>query len=149
MFFIITGKIFPYKTVKGLLMFDLGIQELILIFVVALLVFGPKKLPELSRALGKGVRELKIALRGVKDSFDEAESQIEESIHETTQAETVDEGKDKESAEAGTVDEGKDKESAEAGTVDEGKDKESAEAGTEQDISGNYGEEAGDKTDNG
>lgn len=119
--FFITGKIFPYNIVKGLLMFDLGIQELILIFVVALLVFGPKKLPELSRALGRGVRELKIALRGVKDSFDEAESQIEESIHEDTQA----------------------------GTVDEGKAKEPAEAETERNISGKYGEEAGDKTDNG
>ncbi len=133
--FFITGKVFTYRTVKGLLMFDLGIQELILIFVVALLVFGPKKLPELSRALGRGVRELKIALRGVRDSFEEAESQIEESIHEETQA--------------GTVDEDKDKKSAEAGTVDEDKDKKSAEAGTEQNISGNSGEEAGNKTDNG
>lgn len=102
-------------------MFDLGIQELILIFVVALLVFGPKKLPELSRALGRGVRELKIALRGVRDSFDEAESQIEESIKEETQV----------------------------GTSDEGKDQESAEAGTEQSNSDNYGEDAGGKIDNG
>ena len=61
-------------------MFDLGIQELILIFIVALLVFGPKKLPELSRALGRGVRELKIALRGVKESVEETETQIEGKI---------------------------------------------------------------------
>ncbi|NOZ67761.1 MAG: twin-arginine translocase TatA/TatE family subunit [Deferribacteres bacterium] len=53
-------------------MFDLGTQELILIFIVAFLVFGPKKLPELGRALGKGMRELKAAMRGVKESFEEA-----------------------------------------------------------------------------
>ncbi|MDP2166759.1 MAG: twin-arginine translocase TatA/TatE family subunit [Thermodesulfovibrionales bacterium] len=47
-------------------MFDLGIQELIVIFVVALLVFGPKRLPELGRTIGKGVRELKRALFEIK-----------------------------------------------------------------------------------
>ncbi|GBE05949.1 sec-independent protein translocase protein TatAd [bacterium BMS3Abin10] len=62
-------------------------QELILVFVVALFVFGPKKLPELSRALGRGVREMKRALRGVKDSFDEAESRIEESVSLETRPE--------------------------------------------------------------
>ncbi len=67
-------------------MFDLGMQELIVIFAVALLVFGPKKLPELSRALGKGIRELKIALRGVKDSIDEAESTVKDSIDEAETA---------------------------------------------------------------
>jgi TatA/E family protein of Tat protein translocase len=63
-------------------MFDLGIQELILIFIVVLLVFGPKKLPELSRALGRGIREIKIALRGVKESVEDAETQMEEKIAE-------------------------------------------------------------------
>ncbi len=63
-------------------MFDLGFQELILIFIVALLVFGPKKLPELSRSLGKGIRELKIAMRGVKESIEETETQTEENIAE-------------------------------------------------------------------
>jgi len=57
-------------------MFDLGTQELIVIFIVAFLVFGPKKLPELGRTLGKGIRELKAAMRGVKDSFEEAGSEM-------------------------------------------------------------------------
>lgn len=61
-------------------MLDLGFQELILIFIVALLVFGPKKLPELSRSLGKGIRELKMAMRGIKESVEETETQIEENI---------------------------------------------------------------------
>jgi Tat protein translocase TatB subunit len=53
-------------------MFDIGTQELIIIFIVALLVFGPKKLPELGRTLGKGIRELKSALSGVTESIEEA-----------------------------------------------------------------------------
>lgn len=63
-------------------MFDIGMMELVVIFVVALLVFGPKRLPELSRNLGKGIRELKIALRGVKDSFHDVESELEKDISE-------------------------------------------------------------------
>lgn len=51
-------------------MFDLGIQELIVIFIVALLVFGPKRLPELGKSLGKGLAELKKAMQGVKDQMD-------------------------------------------------------------------------------
>ena len=64
-------------------MFDLGTQELLLIFVVAFLVFGPKKLPELGRTLGKGMRELKTARRGIKDSFDEAESDVTDGLKQT------------------------------------------------------------------
>lgn len=48
-------------------MFDIGLQELIVILIVALLVFGPNKLPELSRAIGRGLAELKSTLEGVKE----------------------------------------------------------------------------------
>jgi len=55
--------------------FDLGIQELIVIFVVALIVFGPKRLPELGKTLGKGLFELKKAMEGIKEQMsEEAES---------------------------------------------------------------------------
>jgi TatA/E family protein of Tat protein translocase len=40
-------------------MFDIGVPELILILVVALIVFGPKKLPEIGSAIGKGLREFR------------------------------------------------------------------------------------------
>lgn len=51
-------------------MFDLGIQELIVIFVVALIVFGPKRLPELGRTLGKTMGDLRRAMHGVKEQVD-------------------------------------------------------------------------------
>lgn len=51
-------------------MLDIGIQELIVIFIVALLVFGPKRLPELGKTLGKTMAELKKAVSGVKEQMD-------------------------------------------------------------------------------
>ena len=65
-------------------MFDLGTQELIVIFIVAFLVFGPRKLPELGRTLGKGMKELKTAMKGVKESFEEAESDVTGDIKKAT-----------------------------------------------------------------
>lgn len=49
---------------------NLGIPELLFIFVVALLVFGPKRLPELGRSLGKGLAEFKRATSGLKESIE-------------------------------------------------------------------------------
>jgi len=61
-------------------MLDIGMPELILVFIVILIVFGPGKLPEFSKALGRGIREIKIALRGVKESVEEVVSQGEQDI---------------------------------------------------------------------
>ena len=43
---------------------EIGISGLILILIVALLVFGPKRLPEMGRSLGKGMREFKDSITG-------------------------------------------------------------------------------------
>jgi TatA/E family protein of Tat protein translocase len=59
---------------------DIGMQELIIIFVVALIVFGPKKLPELARTLGRAMGELKKAMYNFKDTLEEAD--IRESMRD-------------------------------------------------------------------
>ena len=66
-------------------MFDLGIQELVVIFIVALIVFGPKRLPELGKTLGRGILELRKAMEGIRDQVhaeSEAISRQEESAGE-------------------------------------------------------------------
>jgi sec-independent protein translocase protein TatA len=53
-------------------MFGLGGQELLLILFVVLLFFGPQKLPELMRGLGKGMKEFKKAQADLEDEFHKA-----------------------------------------------------------------------------
>ena len=50
---------------------SLGMGELIIIFTVALIVFGPRKLPELGRSLGKSLSEFKRATNELKHTLDE------------------------------------------------------------------------------
>ncbi|HMK64764.1 MAG TPA: twin-arginine translocase TatA/TatE family subunit, partial [Thermodesulfobacteriota bacterium] len=50
-------------------MFGIGMPEFLLILVVALVVLGPKKLPELARSLGKGLAEFKKSTESLKDNF--------------------------------------------------------------------------------
>ncbi len=47
----------------GGIVFDIGPGELILLLVIVLLIFGPSRLPELARSLGKGIREFREAVR--------------------------------------------------------------------------------------
>ena len=50
-------------------MFGLGIGELVVIFIIALIFIGPKKLPELARGLGQGLREFQNASKGFTDKI--------------------------------------------------------------------------------
>jgi len=60
-------------------MFGIGMPELLLILGLALIVLGPKKLPELARALGKGLSEFRRATDELKDEFRKMERDIEDS----------------------------------------------------------------------
>lgn len=58
-------------------MFGLGAPEMLAILVVALVVFGPRKLPELGKSLGQGIREFRKGTRGLQ-------ADLEESLQEDT-----------------------------------------------------------------
>jgi Tat protein translocase TatB subunit len=62
-------------------MFGLGFGELILIFLIALIFIGPKKLPELAKGLGKGIREFQNAAKGFSDQLQETQNEIQKEIH--------------------------------------------------------------------
>ena len=52
---------------------NIGPLEIIVVLIIALVVFGPKRLPELGRSLGKGIREFKGSVTGADDDDDEDE----------------------------------------------------------------------------
>src|SRR6478672_2499744 len=68
-----------YNHVEVNMFGSIGMPELILIFVVALLVFGPKKLPEIGKSLGKGLAEFKRASDELKKTI---ETEIEQGKNE-------------------------------------------------------------------
>jgi len=64
-------------------LFDIGFQELIIIFIVALIVFGPKKLPEISRTLGQWVVEIRRSIHNAKVQMETEFESIEKSSSES------------------------------------------------------------------
>jgi len=69
---------------------SLGMQEIIIIFVIALIVFGPRKLPELGKSLGKGLAEFKRASNELKQTWedevrlDKEKEQVTEILKDST-----------------------------------------------------------------
>ena len=54
--------------------FNIGPMELIVVLVIALVVLGPKKLPEVGKSLGRGMREFKESISGMGGGDDEKDS---------------------------------------------------------------------------
>ncbi len=75
-------------------MFGLGPTELIVIFLGILLLFGAKRIPEIARGMGKGIREFQDSLKDVKKEIDvgSAVEDTQESSNERSQEAQKDEG---------------------------------------------------------
>ena len=55
-------------------MFGIGVPELVLILIIGLIVFGPGKLPEMGRTLGKGIREFRKASNALSQAINAPEN---------------------------------------------------------------------------
>lgn len=65
----------------------IGPTELIIIFLIVLLIFGGKKIPEIAKGLGKGIKEFKSAQNGERESVEEGEKKAEK-IEQQSDSET-------------------------------------------------------------
>jgi sec-independent protein translocase protein TatA len=69
---------------------SIGMQEIIIIFILALIIFGPRKLPELGKTIGKGLAEFKKASNELKQTWedevrlDKEKESLSEIIKDTT-----------------------------------------------------------------
>ena len=68
-------------------MFGVGIPELMVIFLVALVILGPKQLPEVAKFLGKALGEFRKATDELSAEFNNAKSMLEEEIRQAERAE--------------------------------------------------------------
>ncbi len=136
-------------------MFGIGMPEMILILAIALIVLGPKKLPDLAKSLGRAMREFKKAtsdfkesievdtdFKDVKKTFDDMDTELRESVDVTSpldsESASSDEGKLDESKPESELNEGEPDESeSEPASSDEGRpdDLESA-SSTDDEIDG-------------
>lgn len=69
---------------------SIGMPELIIIFVIALIIFGPRKLPELGRSLGKSLSEFKRASNELRNTLDEEIRIDEQRAADTTRPRPID-----------------------------------------------------------
>ncbi|WP_413175377.1 TatA/E family twin arginine-targeting protein translocase [Anabaena azotica] len=67
--------------------FGIGLPEMAVIMVVALLIFGPKKLPEIGRSLGKTIRSFQEASNEFQNEFKREAEQIEQAVKTTAEIE--------------------------------------------------------------
>ncbi|AUB40501.1 TatA/E family twin arginine-targeting protein translocase [Nostoc sp. CHAB 5784] len=67
--------------------FGIGLPEMAVIMVVALLIFGPKKLPEIGRSVGKTIRSFQEASKDFQNEFQKEAEQLEEVVKTTAELE--------------------------------------------------------------
>lgn len=70
-------------------MFGLGFGELVVIFLIALIFIGPKKLPELAKGLGKGIRDFQNAAKGLGDQLQDTDSTPPKEVTDASRHEGV------------------------------------------------------------
>ncbi len=68
--------------------FGIGLPEMAVIMGVALLIFGPKKLPEIGRSMGKAIRGFQEASKEFQNEFQKEAEQLEEAISTTAELES-------------------------------------------------------------
>ena len=68
--------------------FGIGLPEMAVILGVALLIFGPKKLPEIGRSMGKAIRGFQEASKEFQDEFQREADKLEEAISTTAELES-------------------------------------------------------------
>ncbi len=61
---------------------SIGFSELLVLFILALLIFGPRKLPEIARSVGQAMREFKKASEEVTRSLEEPVEEVRERLHQ-------------------------------------------------------------------
>jgi len=74
-------------------MFGIGTNELILILIITLLIFGPSKLPDLAKSMGKAISEFRKASSGI---LDEEEKKVEKKVTKEEELEKIKVKKDNE-----------------------------------------------------
>ncbi len=67
--------------------FGIGLPEMAVIMTVALLIFGPKKLPEIGRSMGKAIRSFQEASKEFENEFKREADQIEQTVKTTAELE--------------------------------------------------------------
>ena len=71
------ASVLHFRSQEYIMLGSIGMPELIIIFVIALIIFGPRKLPELGRSLGKSLAEFKRASNELRSTLEE-EIKVEE-----------------------------------------------------------------------